>query len=83
MISILGSYGLLMYGAFWALDDARKRQYWPCYDFGTFLFFGWPAVVPWYLIRTRGPKGIFLALAVLGLMVLPSVTAVIVFLLTA
>ena len=81
--SILGSYGLLVYVAFWVLDDARKRQDWPCYDFGTFIFFGWPAVVPWYLIRTRGPKGILLALAVLGLLVLPFVTAVLVALLTA
>ncbi len=82
VISILGSYGLLVYVAFWVLDDARKRQDWPCYDFGTFLFFGWPAVIPWYLIRTRGPKGILLALGVLGLIVLPSVTAFLVYLLT-
>lgn len=82
VISILGYYSLPVYIGFWVLDDARKRQFWPCFDFGTFLFFGWPAVVPWYLIRTRGSKGIPLALAVLGLIVLPSVVAVLIYLLT-
>ncbi len=45
--------------AWWAFDDAKKRKYHRPYEFGAFLFFAWPIVLPFYLVATRGWKGIF------------------------
>jgi hypothetical protein len=52
--------------ALWVLSDARRRQRSLPYDFGSFVFFAWPLVVPIYLISTRGWR----AFATLGLFVL-------------
>lgn len=45
---VLSSLGL------WVLADARQRQRRLPYDFGSFVFFAWPVVVPIYLFSTRG-----------------------------
>src|SRR4051794_6769649 len=38
----------------WVEADARKRGRRLCYDYGSFVYFLWPVVVPVYLFRTRG-----------------------------
>jgi hypothetical protein len=40
--------------ASWVLADARRRRQKLPYDFGSFVFFAWPVVVPIYLFATRG-----------------------------
>jgi hypothetical protein len=40
--------------ALWVLADARQRQRSIPYDFGSFVFFTWPLLVPIYLFSTRG-----------------------------
>ena len=40
--------------ALWVLADARQRRRPVPYDFGSFVFFTWPVLVPIYLFRTRG-----------------------------
>src|SRR5258705_13187032 len=42
--------------ASWVLSDAQKRGRHLCYDFGSFVFFAWPFVVPVYLFQTRGAR---------------------------
>ena len=51
--------------ALWVLSDARQRQRSLPYDYGSFVFFAWPLVVPIYLFSTRGWR----AFATLGLFV--------------
>ena len=43
--------------ALWVIGDARQRQRSIPYDFGSFIFFAWPLVVPIYLFSTRGWRG--------------------------
>ena len=45
---------LIMAG--WVKADARKRNWQLCYDYDSFVFFGWMVVVPVYLFRTRGSR---------------------------
>lgn len=40
----------------WVLTDAHHREKQLCYDYGTFVFFGWPIFVPIYLFQTRGVR---------------------------
>jgi len=52
--------------ALWILRDAERRRWELPYDFGSWVFFFWPVVVPLYLFKTRGWRG----LKVMGLFVL-------------
>jgi hypothetical protein len=36
------------------------------YDLGFFLCIAWPFVVPYYLVKTRGAKGLLVILAFIG-----------------
>lgn len=40
--------------ALWAVADARERGRVSVYDFGSFIFFLWPVLLPIYLFQTRG-----------------------------
>ena len=40
--------------ALWVMRDAQQRRIRLCHDYGSFVFFLWPVVVPTYLFRTRG-----------------------------
>jgi hypothetical protein len=44
--------------ALWVLADASRRHRPLPYDFGSFLYFGWPVIVPVYLFSTRGWRGL-------------------------
>ncbi len=46
--------------AWWSLDDAKKRKFHRPYEFGAFIFFAWPIVLPVYLVASRGWKGILI-----------------------
>lgn len=40
--------------ALWVMRDAQQRRIRLCHDYGSFVFFLWPVVVPTYLFQTRG-----------------------------
>jgi hypothetical protein len=45
--------------AIWVEEDSRGRPDvgLPSLDLGLFMFLMWFLLLPWYLLRTRGPKG--------------------------
>ena len=47
----------------WLRSDSRKRGVAPIYDLGLFLYVAWPIVLPYYLVKTRGTKGLLFILA--------------------
>ena len=63
------SFALMV--ALWCLDDAKKLKFHRPYEFGAFLFFTWPIVLPVYLIHTRGWRGAFIFMAFIFLAFLP------------
>lgn len=46
----------------WLLKDSRKRGIKSVYDMGLFLYIAWPFFMPYYLIKTRGAKGLLVIL---------------------
>ena len=42
----------------WMLRDSRERGISLVYDQGMFLYIVWPIIMPYYLIKTRGSKGL-------------------------
>ena len=61
--------------ALWVRADRQVRGFSVPFEFDAFVFFGWPIVVPYYLYRTRGGRGLLLAAGIWGLQIVPSATA--------
>jgi hypothetical protein len=59
--------------SWWVLTDRKGRKLDLPYEFDTFVFFGWIAVVPYYLYKTRGNLGWLLAAAFWMLALAPGV----------
>ena len=67
-----GAFTLLYWLAFlwiigwWLRTDSRKRGVASVYDMGFFLYIGWPLVMTYYLVKTRGAKGLLVVLGLVG-----------------
>ena len=46
----------------WLRDDSKNRGFKWVYDLGFFLFVAWPFVIVYYLLKSRGPRGLLLIL---------------------
>jgi len=51
--------------------DRRARAFDVPFEFDAFVFWAWPVVVPYYLYRSRGGRGLLLALSICGLYRVP------------
>jgi hypothetical protein len=61
-LTLVSLLGLLWIIGWWLRADSRKRQVSLVYDMGLFLYVAWPIIMPYYLLRTRGTKGLLVAL---------------------
>ena len=59
----------------WLRADARARRVELVHDMGLFLWVAWPALIPWYAVRTRGRHGLPLALLVMFAILAPVLLA--------
>src|SRR5262252_5253846 len=50
----------------WLRSDSRRRKVVWVYDMGFFLCIAWPIVMPYYLLKTRGAKGLLVILGFIG-----------------
>jgi hypothetical protein len=64
--SLLYTLGLLWAVGWWLREDSRKRGVGWVFDLGLFLYVAWPIVMPYYLLKTRGAKGLLVILAFAG-----------------
>jgi hypothetical protein len=58
--------GFLWIIGWWLVRDSGKRGVALVFDTGLFLYIAWPLVLPYYLLKTRGAKGLFVILGFLG-----------------
>jgi hypothetical protein len=58
--------GFLWIIGWWLVRDSGKRGVDLVFDTGLFLYIAWPLVMPYYLLKTRGAKGLFVILGFLG-----------------
>jgi hypothetical protein len=77
-IELLWSFEFPLILALWVLADRRNRGFSVPYEFDTFVFFAWPAVVPYYLYRSRGRGGLLLGAGIWALYIAPYLTALLV-----
>jgi hypothetical protein len=61
--------------AWWVSVDRRIRGFSVPFEFDALVFFAWPFIVPYYLYRTRGKRGLFLVTGLYGLYLMPYLTA--------
>lgn len=64
--TLMYSAGFLWIIGWWLLTDSRKRGIAWVYDIGFFLSIAWPFIMPYYLVKTRGAKGLLLIFAFVG-----------------
>jgi hypothetical protein len=81
--ALLNSAALLWLFGWWAVRDSRGRGLPWIYDFGFFLTVAWPLVAPYYLLKTRGAKGLILIVAFVAAYVAAGVTGVLFWLVLA
>ena len=65
--------------AWWVKDDMSRKRFYGPYEFPAFIFFGLPVVLPYYLIKTRGWKGILNTAGFFTLIMGPYVLAIIIY----
>lgn len=46
----------------WLRSDSRQRRVAWIYDLGFFLGLAWPLIMPYYLVKTRGARGLLVIL---------------------
>lgn len=81
--TLMSSAGLLWIVGWWLLTDSRKRGVAWVYDIGFFLSIAWPLIMPYYLLKTRGAKGLLLIFAFIGTYIAASAVGVAFYLLLA
>ncbi len=81
-VDLLYNIGLSLSLAWWVYVDRRRQGYPAVFEFEAFVFFGWPLVVPYYLVRTRGwLRGAVISLLGGLAVCLPAITSSLVYLL--
>jgi hypothetical protein len=83
MFVLLYFFAFLWIIGWWLRDDAKRREISWVYDSGFLLYVAWPLVMPSYLLKSRGAKGILVALAFIGVYIGATVLGMIVYLLLA
>ena len=67
--------GLALAFVLWMMADARVSRRTPCYDFGFLVAVFFPVSLVWYVLWTRGWKGLLILVGLIGLWFVPWLTA--------
>lgn len=59
----------------WVYFDRRASEFSAPFEFDAFMFFAWIFVLPYYLLRTRGRRGLLLLAGIYGLAAIPYLAA--------
>ena len=58
VITFINALGFLWLVGWWLRRDSRLRSIISIYDLGLFLYILWPFIMPYYLLKTRGTRGL-------------------------
>jgi len=58
----------------WVVQDARHRHIAQVHDFDWLVWTFWPFTIPWYCVKSRGARGLLLLAWLVGLILLPWIT---------
>ncbi len=76
-VADLTSRGLGLTFVVWIMADAQRRRRTPCYEFGFLVAVYFPLSLVWYLLWSRGWRGMLLLASFFGLMLLPWFSAIV------
>jgi hypothetical protein len=68
-LTLLYTFGSIWIIGWWLMTDSRKRGVKCVFDMGLFLYLAWPFFMPYYLVKTRGVKGLWVILGFAGVFV--------------
>jgi hypothetical protein len=71
-VDFLSNWSISLLVVWWVRDDSRESKYWPCFDYDMFLLSGWLFLLPHYLVRTRGAKGLLVFAGMMSLFLIAS-----------
>ena len=74
-VNVLWSLGIGILVVWWVRTDGHPSRYWPCFDYGTFMLAWWPVLLPHYLVRTRGFKGLLIYAGMVAVLILTAIMA--------
>lgn len=57
--------------AIWTTKEPKFKIFSPPFEFGAFVYFLWPVVLPYYLCKTRGSEGLVLFVGFVALYYIP------------
>jgi hypothetical protein len=60
--TLLYAIAVIWIVGWWLRSDSRKRGIPLVYDMGFFLYVAWPFIMPYYLFKSRGVKGLIIIL---------------------
>jgi hypothetical protein len=77
---VLTLFGMvqMLYILYWVVVDAHRRRRVPCHDFGFLVGIFLPVSLAWYLVWTRGIKGLVLLGGFAALLTVPQICAILV-----
>ncbi len=61
----------------WVYYDANREDFDKPFDFGFLVYIFWPIALPWYLITTRGLKGVLIFLGFILIWLMPGLAGLI------
>jgi hypothetical protein len=81
LASLLFQFSLVWAFILWVDADARHRHIVPCHDFGFLVAVFFPVSLVWYVFWSRGRRGILALGGLIGVLLIPWLTAVAAYLL--
>ena len=69
-------YGPPYFAMLWARRDARSSGYWPAQHYGLWLWFLWFVALPHYFVKTRGRRGLVIAVPLLATLAAPILASI-------
>jgi hypothetical protein len=71
-LRVLLSYTFALFLVRWVAVDRRSQNFSAPFEFDAFVFFAWYVVLPYYLFKTRGPRGVAYCFGFWVLAILPT-----------
>ena len=56
--TFINTFGFLWIIGWWLRVDSERRGMGWVFDMGLFLYIAWPFILPYYVLKSRGPKGL-------------------------
>ena len=76
-------FGFLWIIGWWLRVDSSRRGLSWVFDMGLFLYVAWPFILPYYVVKTRGTKGLLVILYFVAVYVGATIAGVVLYVLLA